>query len=252
MRIGLLSFYYLSTGFIDRYVFEAAPPFHLLIHVRSWALSGLALRFGSAIGLHNRSENHAAGAAEKEELTRVWWAHFALEQLLAAMTGHPTLGVNRTCSVPLPLSLTSEDLEDTIVEAQSTSIQRSRAAQAFAPQRRSPDSQYQSSPEVASLSLEPANSGSYLNSLVQLGEITREALSLYAARPVEQTFRDVQEGIGRLTNDLDKWTAVLPNGLNFLKSRAHMPQRYKRERNSLDIHYHATVSLDVQETCKTF
>ncbi|KAH7405905.1 fungal-specific transcription factor domain-containing protein [Phaeosphaeria sp. MPI-PUGE-AT-0046c] len=224
---GLLAFYYLITGFIDR----------------SWALSGLALQFGFAIGLHNRSENQSFGAAKKEELARIWWAHFALERLLAAMTGRPTLGIIATCSVPLPLSLSSDDLEDSIIKARSTTIQSFPAAQAPIQHEGSSDSQDQVSPEVSNLSLEPANSGSYLNSLIQLGEITQKALGMYTAGPVEHRFRNVQEGIGRLTSHLDKWTSALPNGLNFLKSRAYMSQRYDRERNSLDILYHSTIIL---------
>lgn len=199
-------------------------------------MSGLALRFGFAIGLHSRSEDYAFGAARKEEMARIWWAHFALERLLSAMTGRPSIGVIRNCPVPLPLCLSAEDLEDSIVESRSNTVASYPADQASGfPKGTSPD--------VSNLSLEPANSGSYLKSLVQLSEITQESLALYATGPVEQTWRDVQEGIQQLTSDLERWVSVLPSGLNFLESGSHMPRRYARERNSLDILYHGTVSV---------
>ncbi|KAH7078360.1 fungal-specific transcription factor domain-containing protein [Paraphoma chrysanthemicola] len=228
---GLLSFYYLSIGHINR----------------SWILIGMALRFGYALGLHIRNEDRASGAAKKEVLARVWWGHYSLERLLAAMTGRPSIGINRTCSVPLPLPLSSGDIEETIIESRfgaqtvlSTSLLARKHPTSTA---ETPDSPTRTMSDYSTGSLEPANSGSYLKNIIQLGEITQDALNLYTASTVGESWQGIQRVIARLTEEIEVWATSLPDGLNFFK-RTHGPgHRYEREQNTLELLYHGTMIL---------
>jgi hypothetical protein len=213
----------------------------------SWVLSGMALRFGSALGLHSRNEDPTSGAAKKEILSRVWWGHYALERLLATMTGRPSIGVNRICSVPLPLPLSSTDIEDAIIESRF-SEQPSRPA-SLLPQFSStssaatPDSSRHMIPDPPSSNLVQANSGSYLKSTIQLGEITQDTLSLYTANTGDQAWQQIQETIFRLSEEIDSWAKSLPDGFNFLKLTSFARLHHVRERNALDILYHGTIIL---------
>ncbi|KAK7177770.1 hypothetical protein PSPO01_16178, partial [Paraphaeosphaeria sporulosa] len=70
---GLLAFYYLSVGQVNR----------------AWVVAGLALRFAIALGLHVRIEDPSASRAKREALVRVWWSLYYLERQLTIITGRP-------------------------------------------------------------------------------------------------------------------------------------------------------------------
>lgn len=205
----------------------------------------MALRFGCALGLHSRNEDRTSGAARKEILSRVWWGHYSLERLLATMTGRPSIGTNRTCSVPLPLPLSSTSIEDTIIESQfgdhvpgSTSLLTRSASKSSVA---TPDPSQHTMPDRPSSNSVQANSGSYLKSIIELGEITQDALSLYTTSTVDQSWQQTQETIFRLSEEIDSWAKSLPDGFNFFKRTAFA--RHVRERNALDILYHGTIML---------
>jgi hypothetical protein len=87
---------------------------------------------------------------------------------------------------------------------------------------------------------DPANSGSYLRSIVQIGEITQDALDLYRTSTVGESWQSVQSVIARLTQELELWATALPEGLHFLHHRTAAGHRYEREQNTLEILYHST------------
>jgi hypothetical protein len=207
----------------------------------------MALRFGYALGLHIRNEDRASGAAKKEVLSRIWWGHYSLERLLAAITGRPSIGINKTCSVPLPLPLSSGDIEETIIESRYGSQMTMSASLLVRKQPTSsaetPNSPTRTMSDYSPGSSEPANSGSYLKNIVQLGEITHVALNLYAASTVGESWQGIQRIIVRLTEELELWATSLPDGLNFFKRAHNTGHQYEREQNTLDILYHSTMIL---------
>ncbi|KAH8714822.1 fungal-specific transcription factor domain-containing protein [Phaeosphaeriaceae sp. PMI808] len=228
---GLFSFYYMTIGHINR----------------SWILSGMALRFGYALGLHIRNEDRGTGIAHKENLARIWWAHYTLETLLASMTGRPNIGINRTCSVQLPLPISTEDIEEAIISSRFGGESRAYAG-LFTPTRpvtshHSPNSPNQSMHDSSTSSPEPANAGSYLKNLIQLGKITEDSLNLYTAKIVAESWQDIQQKIVRLTEELELWAMSLPERFSFYTRRGIADQRYERERNTLNILYHTTLIL---------
>ncbi|KAJ8110533.1 hypothetical protein OPT61_g6653 [Boeremia exigua] len=224
---GLLSFYYLSIGHINR----------------SWLLIGSATRAGFALGMHLRNEDDTTSDTKKELNSRIWWAHYSLERLVSTLTGRPSLGMGYLCSVPLPLPLASEDIEDSIIASRigdkgkrsltSQEINATPQAQNLLPQQ---DYSYANGPETA-------NSGSYLKSIVNLGEITLVALELYGASTAKESWESVQRMIAHQSDKLDAWATALPEGLNFFRRLSVARPRYLREQNTLALLYHSTRML---------
>jgi hypothetical protein len=163
------------------------------------------------------------------------------------MTGRPSIGVNRTCSVPLPLPLSSTDIEDAIIESrfseQPPRLSSLLAQYSSTSSAATPDSAHHMIPDPPSSDLVQANSGSYLKSTIQLGEITQDALSLYTTNTGDQTWQQIQEHIYRLSNKIDWWAKSLPDGFNFLKLAGFARLNHVRERTALDILYHGTIIL---------
>jgi hypothetical protein len=210
----------------------------------SWILSGMAIRLGYSLGLDSCNRGPTSGAARQEVLSRIWWAHFSLERLVATMTGYPSIAVDKIDPVPLPLALSSEDIDESVIETHFGSnlamAGRLASHRISTVSGETPDLSHRADHSSLATHLEPANSGSYLKKIVQLGKITQDAVSMYAAIP---TWQIVQEAIFRLTGELESWTTSLPNEFNFLKFGTFVQHPYKRERNTLDLLYHGTIIL---------
>ncbi|KAF2823424.1 hypothetical protein CC86DRAFT_67343 [Ophiobolus disseminans] len=226
---GLLSFYYLSIGSINR----------------SWTFIGIALRIGYALGLHTHNDV-ASSAVTKEVLSRIWWGHFSLDTMLAAMTGRPSVQLYTTYPVPLPLPVSSTEIEETIIESRFGN-RKTNPEGLYA---RTPPSSFtetvrssaQTMSNYSAYELEPTNSGSYLKHVVQLGKITNDTLKLYTEK-TDESWQGIQETIVRLVEELDLWATSLPEGLDFDKREADTGQKYEREKHALEILFHGTKIL---------
>ncbi|KAF2116608.1 fungal-specific transcription factor domain-containing protein [Lophiotrema nucula] len=213
---GLLAFYYLSVGQISR----------------SWVMIGMALRFAFALGLHVRNEDPSASPSKKEMLIRIWWSLYSLERILSNITGRPSLIVDGSCSVPLPLPCGEDQLPDNAED-----MDRLRKAHASTPTATSPAGSVSFPSSSADMSRVagaiPANPGSFFNAIVQLGLITQNIISsLYSAGTMIRPLEDIQQEIILLGQRIDKWVAALPTEYNFQsKSTGRNPSiTYHRER----------------------
>ncbi|KAF9699003.1 hypothetical protein EKO04_002894 [Ascochyta lentis] len=188
---ALLSFYYLSIGHINR----------------SWTLIGVAIRSGIALGMHIPNEGRHADTTEHEIMSGIWWALYALEQHVSALTERPSLAIGDLCSIPHPFPLFPEDIEGSIIEPRLGEREKG-----FLPSRATV------SPGVVDLSARqdryphvtssrPAKYGSYLHSVVSLGEITQGALALYSAKTASGPWDFVQRMIAQRNNELDSWAS---------------------------------------------
>lgn len=213
----------------------------LLISTRSWVLIGTALRSGFALGLHLRIEDGSTGAARKECNSRVWWAHYNLERLVSALTGRPSMGMGNLCSVPLPLPLSCDEIEESIIESRFGD----NGKRHMMPQQLPRNAQAMdfSASTYPAHNPGPANSGAYLTSMVNLSEITQAALSLYGSNTVRGSWESTQRIIAHQNDGLDAWATALPEGLNFFHRSGVFDHRYRREQNTLDIMYHSTKIL---------
>src|SRR5690242_16325050 len=165
--------------------------------------------------MHLRNEDGTASATRKELNSRIWWAHYSFERLVSNLTGRPSLGMGPPYSVPLPHPLASEDNEESI-------IIESR----FGEKGRRPPIPHGSisNLQAAYTSTQPhedywasgaaANSGSYLRSLVKLGEITQASLELYSGNAVGKPWDSLQRTIAQPNDGLDAWATALPKGLH--------------------------------------
>ncbi|KAK7177687.1 hypothetical protein PSPO01_16265 [Paraphaeosphaeria sporulosa] len=204
---SLLAFYLLVVGRVNR----------------AWIIVGMALRYAQALGLHLRNEDRTFSTAQKETLMHMWWGTCCLEGIISVIIGRPSLLVEDYCSVPLPLSLTTEQLADSTLADQShegyrvTDLHR-------------PSSQ-------AGLAIsEPSNAEAYLKSTVQIVLIAQRAMAqLYSAKVVTRSWKQVQQTISALCNELEAWSASLPYGLDFTRPNANAD--FRRERLILNMQY---------------
>lgn len=233
---GLLSFYYFSIGRVNR----------------AWVLIGLALRFAYALGLHIRNEDRSSGVAKKEILGRIWWAHFAFERFLSVMTGRPSQGVDRSCSVPLPLPISTQDIDESIIESRFGHLVQvsigllPRQAPSSHSAVQSPDSSVRTDWSGANVNI--ANSGTYLRNVVQWCEIAQEAMHLYGTSTVGQSWRYIQQSIASLNEELETWATSLPDGLRFFDRQGGAGRQYLREQNALEILYH-NIKILINRPC---
>jgi len=207
----------------------------------------MALRFGYALGLHTCNQSSTSGPAKKEILARIWWGHYTLERLLATLTGRPSIVVGGSCSVPLPLPLLSEEIEEAIIESRFGD-QTFRSNIFTAQIVSSPDvatlgSRHEYFPDRTTASVDATNPSSYLKSMVQLFEIAQDALSLYPFSATGQSWQGIPGVMVELTGKLDSWIESLPDVPRGLKFPAASRPYDHRERNMIDIVYHSTVIL---------
>lgn len=205
---------------------------------------GNALRSGFALGIHLRNGDVTTSATKKELNSRIWWAHYSFERLVSTLTGRPSLSMSHLCSVPLPLPLASEDIEESIIESRfGDKGKRPLMPRAIINGTQVADSSTQPNDDYHASGAGPANSGSYLRSVVKLGEITQAALELYSANAVRDSWESVQRTIARQNDELDAWATALPEGLNFFHRTTPVGHSYLREQNTLNILYQSTKIL---------
>ncbi|ORY19882.1 fungal-specific transcription factor domain-domain-containing protein [Clohesyomyces aquaticus] len=220
---GLQALYYLVIGHINR----------------AWVIVGISVRFAYALGLHVRNEDRSASAVRKETLVRMWWGLYSLERVLSAVSGRPSVVHEIYCSVPLPLPLSTEEMdEDTI--ASRTRRSAFDETSSFRSESGAGSSLKGSinSPTWPS-SKEPTNSGSYLLSWTRLSMITHKSVTqLYSARTVSKSWEDIQLSIVALTAELEAWAASLPSDLDFTAPNRGQP--FQRERDILEMNYYGT------------
>ncbi|KAF2275018.1 uncharacterized protein EI97DRAFT_434582 [Westerdykella ornata] len=225
---GLLSFYYLTIGHVNS----------------SWMLSGMAIRAGHAMGLHIRNDDLGVTSVQKETRSRIWWGLHFLETILCTITGRPSAALDYQCSVPLPLPLAADDLEESIV----TSLLNERhrhvrkdslsgvGAKKIAAIRRHSNAWSQGD--------EPTNCGTYLRNLVTVDMITAAALTdLYSASTVNKSWPTIQKNVTGLLGRLDAWASSITPGLDFMSPKAAVNDEWRQERMVLAYNYYSTKIL---------
>ena len=134
------------------------------------------------------------------------------------------------CSVPLPLPLDTEDIEDAIILSRfgnrnNTSLSGNTSG---------PSSRGVSTTSLGSTH-QPANSGTFIASMVKIGQITQNVLSwLYTPTLASKSWESLQQLIAELLEEVECWASTLPQGFQFLYCNRE-DQRYQRERNILEI-----------------
>lgn len=180
----------------------------------------MALRYAQALGLHVRNEDPSASLPKREVLVRIWWSLYSLERQLSVITGRPSVVVDSSCSVPLPLPIPEDRFTEEAAARRSSST--------------STVTGYLDSPVTPTgFGKSDPNPGSYIKAVVQMGIITQSILSgLYSAGTMMRSSAEIQHDIIQLGKRLDNWASTLPQEFNpRLKfSEGHHPQEFFRER----------------------
>ncbi|KAF1938891.1 hypothetical protein EJ02DRAFT_382878 [Clathrospora elynae] len=215
--LGLLAFYYLSTGHVGR----------------AWTIVGMALRSAYDLDLHVHNKDSFATAARRESLTRTWWCLYSLERTLSIITGRPSIVVDASCSAPLPHPAAEEDLSEGIETAYGTHRAPLHSASSC------------TFPISSTVVIDPVltptrfatsyhtNPDSYFRTVIQLSLITTNILtSIYP--PTGTTPRsaaETQQDTARLAQRLDQWASSLPTEYNYQNPTLHAPNAtFSRER----------------------
>ncbi len=269
---GLTSFYLMAVNQINRCVVSSTishVKLALLIPARSWAISGIAIRQATTLGLNLRNESKDVSEASKEIRYRVWWALCSVERILAVMTGRPSSFAETDCTAPLPLPLeensfygngptspqtmqifrrlSSQESRETddSVSTPSSSSQSTRAR--GSPGQSSGQSIASINPAVHHLSPDRKPAITPCNALAfayhaKLSTFTSEVLNrLYRADVMEQSWARVQSIISNLNSKLEMWRVDLPILFDF--SKKQRDQHFMAQRLSLGFFYYSTLMI---------
>ena len=212
---------------------------------RAWVVVGMALRFAQALGLHIRNEDPTASGPKREVLVRIWWSLYSLDRQLSIITGRPSVTVDSSSSVTLPLPLS----EDQIIRTMSGSPRISRPSSSSTmpspvytgPQ---PMSGIETPHAFVGVARADANAGSYFKAVAQMATITQTILSsLYSASTLVRALGELQHDINHLSQRLDNWIASLPAEFDFQNRGADVDTPGCRERMLLGFQFYGAKIL---------
>ncbi|KAJ5652616.1 hypothetical protein N7507_010042 [Penicillium longicatenatum] len=242
---GLMSFYMLSAGHINR----------------SWRMIGVAIRSAITMGINLRNNSESIPPLSKETRYRLWWALLILEMVLCEMTGRPPCTRLSFCTTPLPVPYPEEDFGDErVMKLITDQTIRSTAFTSVLPNRsRIPlDSIITvSTPSEANhgikLEAEGAaevlipNTSLCLLYTVELSLLMREAITtLYAPTAAQKPWHRIEVALCSLNDDADRWLSRLPAELQFKELRQDQP--FLRQRIGLAFQFYST-RLIISQSC---
>ncbi|KAI9842489.1 MAG: hypothetical protein M1838_003104 [Thelocarpon superellum] len=231
---------------------------------RAWYISGLAVRYAQALGLHLRNEarSYRMSRARKEQAVRVWWALYSLENLLGTMTGRPSAVMDREITTPLPppseeespgrfdeassgaASSASPHTSASRFASRSPDEPRPRSSTRSSPPLRPPSAwpssrRFPSSRSPGSTPLTPATFFLLRTKLHRL--IHHVSSDLYHVGAARYSWSRTQRSISTHLDALEQWQVALPNAYDFRKS--HPDPSYLRERLDLGMLYWSAILL---------
>lgn len=213
-------------------------------------MSGIALRYASALGLNLKNDSLDVQPFSKEIRYRIWWALCSLEHELAVMTGRSISFLAEDCSVPLPMPVDESEImnsqllrkfqnqdpqqTDGLPASEScgqsvTATSSINVACSLAPQKNT----------LLSRDSVQNGDGLYFYHFVKLTLIMNQVLSrLYRVRDQEKAWKQTQMIMVDLEGALSNWHQDLPIAFDF--SRQNRDREWSRHRNSLGLFYHST------------
>ncbi|KAJ5908885.1 hypothetical protein N7495_001567 [Penicillium taxi] len=254
---GLLAFYLLSTGQINR----------------SWRITGVAIRSAVAMGLNLRSESESVSHVSKETRYRVWWALFMLDTLLCVMTGRPPSTGDTFCTTPFPIPYKEEDFEhEDVAQLITDNSHRTSFLKSLLSNENPTDTATTSGSSdafsLASLSVPGSRKGSYSQQgqsmteslapnislyflyMVDLSSLLRDVIeTLYAPRAMIQSWAEIETAISNFIKITDSWLSRLPAEFDFTKLDTDIhDQQFARQRTSLALRFYST-RLVITQPC---
>ena len=243
-------------------------------HHRAWLLSGLAVRYAQALGLHLRNETSARQMSDqrKEQAVRVWGSLYSLETTLGVMTGRPSAINDRETSTSLPVALDDEcslehaaeqrrpcrdevdakSPQDPMDSDQLSNSPSNRVSSAFSTpsshQISAPSKSASTSTGITSMTSPtyalpiPPDSSVYFLYRSQLFRLIHFVLAdLYNVEALHGSWADTQKSIEKHTDTLKRWQSTLPAVYDF--STPNTEQVYLRERLGLGMLFWSNMTL---------
>jgi len=223
---------------------------------RSWAMSGIAIRQATAMGLNLRNDAKNVQDSSKEVRYRMWWALSSLERELAVMTGRLPSFLEADCTAPVPLeedplstqhaaiqltrrwvSQESRPNEHDSVSSPSSSNSRRKSSQgnSFSPLT-------QSSPQEPIPNVAPPSTAFYFFHRTKLSVFTSEVLTrLYRSTAMNASWSQTQANMLDLAVELEHWRADLPAVFDF--SRQQHDNQWLCQRTGLGFFYYSTMII---------
>ncbi|KAF2259417.1 hypothetical protein CC78DRAFT_585988 [Lojkania enalia] len=200
----------------------------------AWVMIGISLRFAVAVGLHLRNEDPSTPMHKKEVLILTWWGLQAVESLLSAITGRPSIIADEDCTIPIPTALLEEQIKnirfEQAIRRGSNNISLSTPS--------SPTSLASTTGSDSSRRwlLRPIV-GSFLDARARISQITQKVLAvLYSPR---NDWERVQKTIPHLLSELDEWAqTAIPDMLD--SEVLKLEFKLQRNRLLLKFHYYST------------
>ena len=154
----------------------------------------------------------------------MWWGLYSLESTLSVITGRPSVGLEKHCSVPLPLPIAAEEIDEAIIISRFGTHHGKHAFQNHRPTQN-----------------EPTNCGSFLEHDVKIGLIMSKTLAnIYAPSAARNSWETVQSEIGSLLAELEQWRDDLPQGFS---STLAQHENHAQGRMILQMYYYSTTIL---------
>lgn len=232
---GLMAFYLMATHQINR----------------SWAISGIALRCATTLGLNLRNDSKSVKEFSREIRYRVWWALCYLERQLAVMTGRAPSVLDIDCTCPLPLPVDESGIVDNPMPREFSCHNSGHSeSQTLTPSSAQPDGISSSpiephpltSPSISHAEYASPNIGLYFLHYTKLSIVTNRVLSrLYRAAGMEKSWAETQSTMAELNQDLETWCKRLPLQFDFTKRVRD--QRWISQRKSLGFVYYSTMLI---------
>ena len=254
---------------------------HLLmcsVRSRAWFLSGLAIRYAQALGLHLRNDTKRADMSDvrKEQCVRIWWSVYSLERMLEVMTGRPSSIRDREVSAALPVPIDEDEYPaehdarqlyddlpdrdparthshflakvgtklphpstDSSDEA-SPALWASARPKTFATPTTSRSNSNPRSPAQGRKG--PLNSAEYFLVRTQLSRLSHKISDdLYNSDTSHHSWAISQEAIASYSEKIEVWLSELPAPMNFTLSQGE--PNWLRERLNLGMFYWGTMIL---------
>jgi len=175
--------------------------------------------------------------------------------MLAVMTGRPTSFLDADCSTPLPLPLEKDSLvkgsrRSGVSTAAAESLRRYSSQESWDSDPR-PSLSEKSTGHPGTSSRQPDNEGGgavapsealFFLCHTKLSILTNTVLNrLYRAGTSKQTWAEIQGGIAKLDDKLERWRQGLPSIFDFTKKQRD--QQFIRQRICLGFFYYNTRTI---------
>ena len=212
---GLLSFYHLATGHVNR----------------SWIMIGISVRLALTLGIHLRNNDSKTPSSDKEAGSRTWWSLHAIECLLSAITGRAYMLSREDCTVPYPSDSSNDGSDSAGSSSWSCSLEEE-------------DPSWLANGNIQEKDRRLRLPRSYGNAHLTIGVMNQKIMSsLHSLQALQQSSDHVEVTVLGLTRELDEWKRISLSEPDWLPRQTQFTAEDQREMVLLRFYYVSTKIL---------